>query len=257
MVYGVTAAASAYTPVEHTVQPEVAIPSREVRLVVVSHEVEKSVSEEEVRAVGELVDSVSEKESNPLLENIIPADRSEEEEESGHAREVPVNTDIPDVPFYSQFTDITSAEWQKVGCGIASLAMVIDYYSDDVESVDTLLKRGINAGAYLNDAGWIHDGLIGLLSPYQLKGESVSLVNVSSAAALTELKRVLESGPVIASVHYTFEPTNPIPHLVVVLGIRDGLVYYNDPAEAIGGGSVSVQKFQSAWKQRYISIRPV
>jgi hypothetical protein len=76
-------------------------------------------------------------------------------------------------------------------------------------------------------------------------------------AAFSALTKVLEEGPVMASVHYTFEPTNPIPHLVVVNGVRDGLVYYNDPAEPQGGGSISKEKFQRAWKQRYIEIRPI
>ena len=55
---------------------------------------------------------------------------------------------IPDVPFYSQFKDITSSSWQKVGCGVTSLAMVIDYYKPDAVSVNTLLKQGITSGSY-------------------------------------------------------------------------------------------------------------
>ena len=61
---------------------------------------------------------------------------------------------IPEVPFYSQFKDISSAKWQKVGCGVTSLAMVIEYYNPDSVSVNTLLNEGIAAGAYLNSAGW-------------------------------------------------------------------------------------------------------
>jgi len=57
------------------------------------------------------------------------------------------------------------------------------------------------------------------------------------------------------SVHYTFKPTNPIPHLVIVTGVEDGKVYYNDPAEKSGNGSISIEQFQSAWKKRYIAIR--
>lgn len=159
------------------------------------------------------------------------------------------------VPFYSQFTDISRPEWRKVGCGIASLAMVIDYYTDDV-SVDTLLEAGIARNAYLDNAGWIHAGLINLANDHGLSGTSVALAGMSKAAAFTKLEEVLAEGPVMVSVHYTFEPTNPIPHLVVVNEVRDGLVYYNDPAEASGGGSLTIQKFLSAWKQRYIEIRP-
>lgn len=168
-----------------------------------------------------------------------------------------VNDNVYTVPFYSQFADISSPSWQKVGCGIASLAMLIDFYSDDIESVDELLNRGLSAGAFLRDAGWIHQGLINLASKYDLTGESVSLSLLSLDDAFSELEKVLSEGPVMASVHYTFESTNPIPHLVVINGVKDGKVFYNDPAETNGGGSLSVEKFKQAWKKRYIEIRPV
>jgi len=162
-----------------------------------------------------------------------------------------------DVPFYSQFTDITKPGWQKIGCGIASVAMLIDYYSDEQIDVDQLLERGIANNAYLSDAGWIHSGLIGLSQSYGLDGRSMSLAHLSSDAAVNELTKVLTDGPVMASVHYTFQPSNPIPHLVVINAITDGTVYYNDPAEAAGNGSLSIEQFKRGWKQRYIVIRPV
>jgi uncharacterized protein YvpB len=79
---------------------------------------------------------------------------------------------IPDVPFYSQFKDILSAQWQKVGCGVTSLAMIIDYYDPNTVSVNTLLKQGIAAGAYDTNAGWTYAGLIGLSQKYGLDGNS-------------------------------------------------------------------------------------
>ncbi len=162
------------------------------------------------------------------------------------------------VPFYSQFADISDPAWQKVGCGIASVAMLIDYYIEEPlpESVDDLLARGRERGAYLQHAGWTHAGLINLSRDYGLTGRSVSLTHLSKEAALAEFARVVAEGPVMASVHYTFEPTNPIPHLVVIHGVKDGQVYYNDPAEPRGYGSISKERFWRAWKQRYISIRP-
>ena len=163
---------------------------------------------------------------------------------------------VREVPFYSQFTDISNVSWQKVSCGIAAIAMLIDYYSDETIVPDQLLEKGIARRAFLSDAGWIHSGLIGLSRDYGLDGETKSLSHLSRAAALTELTKELQVGPVMASVHYTFEPTNPIPHLVVVNAIKNGLVYYNDPAEASGGGTLAVEKFQRAWKQRYITVRP-
>jgi predicted double-glycine peptidase len=159
------------------------------------------------------------------------------------------------VPFYSQFADISAPEWRKIGCGIASLAMLIDFYEPAVP-VDTLLQQGITSGAYIESAGWSHAGLIALAERYGLSGATHSLADRSMSSAFADLEDVVSEGPVMVSVHYTFQPTNPIPHLVVVTGIEDGLVYYNDPAEKAGGGSISIEQFQSAWKKRYIEIRP-
>lgn len=160
------------------------------------------------------------------------------------------------VPFYSQFDDITPANWKKIGCGIASLGMLIDYYKPAVP-VDTLLDEGINSGAYITSAGWSHQGLINVAKKYGLTGEPVSLAHLSADAAFLELEKVLAEGPVMASVYYTFTPGHPIPHLVVINDVKDGFVYYNDPAEPSGGGTISIEKFKPAWKERYISIRPI
>lgn len=162
-----------------------------------------------------------------------------------------------DVPFYSQFLDITEPRWQKVGCGIASVAMLIDFYSARSVHVDSLLHEGIKANAFLEDAGWTHQGLINLTKQYGLDGESHSLATLTMEQAFSELETVVTEGPVMVSVHYTFDPSNPIPHLAVITGITNERVYYNDPAEATGQLSISVTKFKSAWKKRYIVIRPV
>ncbi|MDO8669686.1 MAG: C39 family peptidase [Candidatus Buchananbacteria bacterium] len=165
-------------------------------------------------------------------------------------------TDVPEVPFYSQFSDISSVKWQKLGCGIASLAMLIDFYKPKiVPSVDALLREGINAGAFINGAGWSHQGLVLLASKYGLKGESYDLSRADADAAFAKFKEILKEGPVIASVHYKFEPQNPIPHLVVINGIDNDMIYFNDPASASGGKNISVQDFIKAWKKRFIAVR--
>ncbi|MES2087540.1 MAG: C39 family peptidase [Patescibacteria group bacterium] len=164
---------------------------------------------------------------------------------------------IPVVPFFSQFKDIASPTWQKVGCGVASLAMVINYFELDSVSVTTLLNRGIASGAYLKNAGWIHQGLIDLSKKYELDGKSFDLSKLDSKAALAAFEKNLKDGPVIASVHYKFEPTNPIPHLVVINAIENGIVYYNDPAAKTGGKTISTTDFLKSWKKKFIAIRPV
>ena len=166
-------------------------------------------------------------------------------------------TTIPQVPFYSQFKDITSTTWQKVGCGVTSFAMIIAYYKPNTVSVNTLLKQGIASGAYLSDAGWTYSGLIQLSKKYGLEGSSYDLAKVSQKTALVRLKEQLKDGPVIASVHYKFDPKSTIPHLVVIDGIETDIVYYSDPAAKVGGKQISTADFLKAWKKRFIVIRPV
>lgn len=161
------------------------------------------------------------------------------------------------VPFYSQFTDISASSWQKVGCGITSLTMVIDYYVPDAVSVETLLARGIDSGAYDVRAGWKHAGLITLASKYGLGGSSYDLTGSSRSEAFTKMKIELAKGPVIASVHYKMDAKNPIPHMVVLERVSGDTIFYNDPASKTGEKKITVSEFLSAWKQKYIVIRPV
>lgn len=166
------------------------------------------------------------------------------------------SSSIPSVPFYSQFKDITPPAWQKVGCGITSLAMVVDYFSTSTISVNRMLSQGISAGAYLKNAGWTYAGLIAVAKKYGMSGSSYVLSTLSQKAAFAQLKNSLKDGPVIASVHYKLDPKNPIPHLVVVSGIDGDTVYYNDPAAKTGERKISTADFLAAWKKRYIVIRP-
>lgn len=163
---------------------------------------------------------------------------------------------IPQVPFYSQFANISSPKWQKVGCGVTSLAMIINYYKPQTTTVDSLLGEAVKAGAYIPDAGWSHAGLVNASKKYGMTGSVYDLSGSNSAAALSALSASLASGPIIASVHYKLDPLNPIPHLIVVNGIKNGTVYYNDPAAKGAQGTISTDGFMKAWKKRYITIRP-
>lgn len=212
-----------------------------------------------------IVEDAIEDDEGKKIDKVTPA--SEEIPKKVTAKKNSVIEEVPEktmsgshiatVPFYSQFADITAPEWKKIGCGIASLAMLINYYESDTVSVDALLGEGIKANAYISNAGWSHAGLIGLSKKYGLSGSSQDLARLNMSDAFTALKKVLRDGPVMVSVHYTFDPKNPIPHLVVINGVKDGKVFYNDPAEKSGGNSISIEQFQSAWKKRYIAIRPV
>lgn len=164
--------------------------------------------------------------------------------------------EAPKVPFFSQFLDIDAVEWQKRSCGIASLAMVIAYYKPGTVSVNKLLQQGILSGAYLKNAGWKHQDLALLSEKYGLQGSSYDLSGLDKKTAFAEFKESLKNGPVIASVHYKFDPASTIPHLVVINAYEGETLHYNDPAANEGEKEISITDFLRAWKKRFIVIRP-
>ena len=133
--------------------------------------------------------------------------------------------------------------------------MLIEYYyPNKITSVDTLLNEGIAEGAYNDSVGWSYNGLITVAKKYGLGGSTHDYKNSSMDVAFKAFSQDLQKGPIMASVHYTFKSSNPIPHLVIINGIKDGLVYYNDPAAEAGGGSISIAQFKEGWKKRYIEF---
>lgn len=164
-------------------------------------------------------------------------------------------TGVPVVPFYSQFKDITAVDWRKNSCGVASLAMLIEFYKPGTVNPNTLLKEGISLGAYLSDAGWIHKGLASLAGKYGLTGKTYDYSKSDMDTAFSEFKKVLKDGPVIASVFNKFDPKSTIPHLVVITGIEGDKVFYNDPSAESGGKEISAEDFMRGWKKRFITVR--
>lgn len=163
---------------------------------------------------------------------------------------------IPDVPFYSQFEDIASISWKKKSCGIASLAMIVNYYAPGTTTANRVLVQGIAAKAYIENIGWTYKGLISVARSYALVGQAFDYGTQGRAYAFSKLKSHLSEGPVMASVHYHFDPKSTIPHLVVLDGIDDTYVYYNDPAAKEGNKKILIDNFIAGWKKRFIVFRP-
>lgn len=170
--------------------------------------------------------------------------------------QAPPSPTIPNVPFYSQFKDIQSPKWQNVGCGITSLAMVINFYKPAATLVDTLLKQGIAAGAYKKGVGWTYKGLIKLSQKYGLNGDYYDLSKLDAKTAFAKFQNFLRDGPVILSVRNRFNPKSTVPHLVVINGIYNDAVYYNDPAAKTGMKKITTAEFLKSWKKKVIVLRP-
>jgi len=86
------------------------------------------------------------------------------------------------VPFYSQMVDFNGedsgfpnldeiAKWQNNCCVIACARMIIHYYSGKKVQYWELLQNGLKIKAY-NDIGWIHKGLVDLVSEYGVAGRT-------------------------------------------------------------------------------------
>jgi len=158
-----------------------------------------------------------------------------------------------DVPFYSQFADIYLADWQKLGCGVASMAMVINFYQPGATSVMSLLDQGVGSGAYQRGIGWKHRELAALAGNYGLTSQVYDFYNSDDESAFEKFLDLLKDGPVVISIHNKFDPQATLGHIVVATGFEDGYIIYNDPA-GIAGREIPVADFLKGWKRRFIAI---
>ena len=159
------------------------------------------------------------------------------------------------VPFYSQFRDIPRIEWRSESCGIASLAMALEFYKPNSVSVPKLLVEALKFGAYQPGVGWKHSQLASLAGLYGLVGTSYDFSKMGNQAAFNEFKQFLGGGPMVVSIHNKFNPKASLGHLVVVTGIENDIVYYHDPAGNGKEKAISISGFLAGWKKRFITVR--
>ena len=161
-----------------------------------------------------------------------------------------------DVPLYSQISDITSVAWQQKGCGVADVAMIVEFYKPNTTTVQKVLETALKSDAYQKNVGWKHAGLASLASKYGLVGKTVDFSAYGNDIALKQFKKEVDGGPVVASIRRGFNPKSPYGHLVVITGYDDKVVYYNDPGKRDGKKTVLISDFMKGWKKRLIVIRP-
>ncbi len=168
---------------------------------------------------------------------------------------VPVPTMPYSVPLFSQVSDISSVDWKQKGCGVADVAMIVEFYKPNTTSVQKILEQAIKEGAYVKNVGWSHAGLAKLAVKHGLVGKTVDLAPLKNEVALSQFKNIVTDGPVIASIHRGFNPKSPNGHLIVVTGFDNKVVYYNDPGKRDGIKTIPISDFMKGWKKRLIVIR--
>lgn len=160
------------------------------------------------------------------------------------------------VPLFYQISDISTVAWKQNGCGVTDVAMIIDFYKPNTTTVQEVLEQGIKSGAYQKNVGWKHEGLAQLATAHGLIGKTFSYTHLDKSSAFEELRDVVAEGPVIASIYRGFNPNNSHGHLIVVTGLDDTYVYYNDPGKKDGKKKIKIADFKNGWKKNIIVIRP-
>jgi len=167
------------------------------------------------------------------------------------------------VPAYSQHLDVKNRAWRHRGCGIVALKMVLDHWHATgriprTASLPRLIREGTQKSAYLRNVGWVHRGLAMLAGAHGLTGRNYDWAKETPARAFKKLQREARRGPVLASIHRNLNSKNG-GHLVVIIGIRDGAVFYHDPDSKTRRGiarRASIKKFLNGWKRRIIAVHP-
>jgi UDP-N-acetylmuramoylalanine--D-glutamate ligase len=162
------------------------------------------------------------------------------------------------VPPYSQMLDVRSPSWKRRACGIVALKSVFSFWDAATPSIDALIKKGVDSGAYLRGIGWRHQGLADIAARHGFKACALDWSSLQKEKAFQNISAAAKHAPVIASIYKDFIPKKG-GHLIVITGIMSGRVFYNDPDAATRVDilkSIPVKTFLRGWKMRAITAMP-
>lgn len=202
-----------------------------------------------------------------------------------HREEDEINFMILPVPYYSQREEAALQKYGNKACGLTSLRMVLAFYnrSLDMHQLDESARR---VGAYDEEQGWIHSGLVSIARDQSLKGyrinfdmltdqdrANVGTILAREGASLKEIDHFMKTFdtaktegpdkaieqllakkiPVIASMDKKFANTSA-SHLVVITGEQGGKYIINDPWDNGKNYEVDKERFDETWTKRAIVI---
>jgi uncharacterized protein YvpB len=192
---------------------------------------------------------------------------------------------VLDIPYLSQFNNLSDVDWQGKACGITCLAMVLAYYEGEPRPLGNLIELGEEVEAVNNKGDWYDSGLCSVanrlgysafrrrwalskpdIEVFKAEGRTDEDNAAYEESALKEglytIENTLRLGiPVIVSVSKNFDEEKK-GHLVVLTGYeKDGELlsgfYYNDPNAR---GTIRkdeyahLEKFLKHWKKRGIFV---
>lgn len=168
-----------------------------------------------------------------------------------------------EVPYYSQYLNVTDPYWMPRACGMAAVKMVLDYHGKQTPALEEMVKTGHADGGY-SPSGWLHDYFIAFLKAYGL--DAYRKEGMDEKEGLQEIRNALEAeNPVIVSiVKHALEQTKF--HMIVLTGFTEDdhgatrTLFYHDPegtSEEQGAQrEVDVGTFLSDWRKMAIFACP-
>lgn len=173
---------------------------------------------------------------------------------------------IEGIPLVDQL-EASDKFWKYRACGVATLKMMLVYQNKDLNriSLDELIREGVELGAYVEDVGWRHQGLVDLAQKY---GVSLTFQKEFFKTEKDKTKglKIINKGlrskrPVAVSVHPGFNGQKD-SHLLLIAGMRlkNKLAtgyHIRDPFEGIRGHKYFVTKkeFLDGWRGGMIWLK--
>jgi len=171
-----------------------------------------------------------------------------------------------DVPYTSQYRDISDPYWKDRGCAVACAKMVLDMTEKEIPTLDALVLECKELYGYDPELGWTHVAISNLMKKY---GVSSARKEYKMAGlfetGVQDIKDALRGGnPVMISAVRRWREETKF-HMVLFVGFEmegneiSGF-YYHDPDTKEGeeGANlfVSFKTFERYWRRLAIFPRP-
>lgn len=165
-----------------------------------------------------------------------------------------------DVPYYSQFEDVSDPYWMPRACGFCCIKMVLDYYSISAGSIVELAQEAEQNGGY-GTSGLVHDYVVNFFTSKGLSSHREE--KMEDAAGIANIQEQIQKGnPVIVSIVKKILGQTKF-HQVVFTGFEEenGTLkgfYFNDPEnlykEASKDKFVVLADFLNDWRRMAIFV---
>lgn len=163
-----------------------------------------------------------------------------------------------DVPYFSQYLDVSGIEQQHRTCGMTCVYMVLKYFGAKTEPLDELIAIGEREGGY-GSSGWIHDYLVKVFQNHGFACERREGMSETDVELFRQA--IKDDNPVIVSVERALFDRRDF-HMLVLTGIRENKegrlegFFYHDPASTkrVEHRYVQLPAFYLSW--RHMAILP-